>query len=73
MVVKLCRDALQSLPCVFHVADLTVRLGWKPRFAQEQLYRWSRQGVVCSLGGQSGVYANLIVSEYPDWEMAYVW
>lgn len=69
MVVKLCRDALQSLPCVFHVADLTVRLGWKPRFAQEQLYRWSRQGVVCSLGGQSGVYANLIVSEYPDWEM----
>jgi hypothetical protein len=69
MVAKLCRHALGSLPWVFHVADLTVRLGWKPRFAQEQLYRWSRQGVVCGLGGQSGVYANLVVSRYPDWEM----
>ena len=54
---------------MFHVADLTLRLGWKPRFAQERLYRWSLQGVVCGLGGQSGIYANLIVSKYPDWEM----
>lgn len=62
-------DLLRSLPWVFHVADLTLRLGWKPHFALQELYRWNRQGRVCGLGGQSGVYANLIVSEYPDWEM----
>lgn len=69
MVSTLRRDALESLPAVFHVADLTLRLGWKPRLAQEQLYHWRRQGLVCGLGGQSGVYANLIVSRYPDWEI----
>lgn len=69
MDANLRRDVLQRLPWVFHVADLTLRLGWKPRLAQEQLYRWSRQGLVCGLGGRSGVYANLIVSKYPDWEM----
>lgn len=69
MVAGRCRVALESLPLVFHVADLTLRLGWKPRFALQELYRWNRQGLVCGLGGQSGVYANLIVSKYPDWEM----
>jgi hypothetical protein len=69
MVTKRCRDVLESLPWVFHIADLTLRLGWKPRFALQELYRWNRQGVVSGLGGQSGVYANLIVSRYPDWEM----
>lgn len=69
MLASRRRDLLESLPWVFHVADLTLRLGWKPRFALQELYRWTRQGRVCGLGGQSGVYANLIVSKYPDWEM----
>lgn len=62
-------DQLKRLPRVFHVADLTLMLGWPPRFAQQELYRWNRQGRICGLGGQSGVYANLLVSKYPDWEM----
>lgn len=46
MVPDRCRVALESLPWVFHVADLTLRLGWKPPFALQELYRWSRQGLV---------------------------
>jgi len=69
MVNDLRRGALKSLPWMFHLADLTLRLGWNPRLAQEQLYRWRRQGLVCGMGRQSGVYANLVVSRYPDWEM----
>jgi len=69
MVANRCCVALERLPRVFHVADLPLRLGWEPRFALQELYRWNRLGFVCSLGGQSGVYANLIVSKYPDWEM----
>jgi len=69
MLESLYRDVLLRLPWVFHIADLTLRLGWKPRFAREQLYRWKRQGLVRGLGGQSEVYANLVVSTYPDWEM----
>lgn len=69
MAIHLHRDVLRRLPWVFHVADLTLRLGWKPRVAKEQLYRWSCEGIVFSLGSQCGVYANLIVSKYPDWEM----
>lgn len=69
MAANLHRDMLRRLPWVFHVADLTLRLGWKPRVAKEQLYRWSCEGIVLSLGSQSGVYANLVVSKYPDWEM----
>lgn len=64
-----CRTALESLPWVFHMVDLTLRLGWKPRFALRELYRWNREGLVCGLGGQSGVFANLVASKYPDWEM----
>ena len=69
MLAKRRHDLLNSLPWVFHVADLTLRLGWHPKVARRELYRWTRQGLVSSLGGQSGVYANLVVSEYPDWEM----
>lgn len=69
MVANRYPVALESLPWVFHVADLTLRLGWKPRFALQELYRWNRQGLVRGLGGQNGVFANLVVSEYPDWEM----
>ena len=69
MVANRCCVALESLPWVFHVADLTLRLGWKPRYALQEVYRWNRLGFVCGLGGQRGVYANLIVSKYPDWEM----
>ena len=69
MLASRRRDLLESLPLVFHLADLTLRLGWKPQFALQELYRWNREGRVCGLGGQSRVYANLIASEYPDWEM----
>jgi hypothetical protein len=69
MASKRCRAVLENLPWLFHVADLTLRLGWKPRFALQELYRWNRQGVVYGLGGQSGIYANLVVSKYPDWEI----
>jgi hypothetical protein len=69
MIANLRRDALERLPSVFHVADLTLRLGWKPQLAQKQLYYWRRQDLVSGLGGQSGVYVNLVASRYPDWEM----
>lgn len=72
MVTDMRRDALKSLPWLFHLADLTLRLGWNPRLAQEQLYRWRRQDLACDLGGRSGVYANLVVSRYPNWEMGRV-
>lgn len=69
MLTNRSNDILRSLPSVFHVADLTLRLGWKPRLALQELFRWKCREIVRGLGGQSGVYANLIVSEYPDWEM----
>jgi hypothetical protein len=63
-------DTLRRLPSVFHLADLTLRLGLRPRSIPRVLYIWNRKGYVCSLGGQSRVYVNLAVSNYPDWEMA---
>lgn len=69
MYAKGRHNSLDRLPWVFHIAELTLRLGWKPKVALRELYRWNRQGLVGYLGGDSGVYANLVVSEYPDWEM----
>ena len=62
-------SVLTTLPFVFHLADLTVSRGWEPHVARSRLYRWIKAGLVAPLGGLSEVYANLIVSQYPDWEM----
>lgn len=69
MIANPSFDVLRNLPGVFHVADLTVRLGWKPRLAQKRLYLWSCCGVISAMDRHSGVYANLIGSRYPDWEI----
>lgn len=62
--------SLHCLPCVFHVADLTVRLGLDPQASLRQLYRWNLLGQVRELGGRSGVFANLVADEYPNWDLA---
>lgn len=63
-------DGLRLLPHVFHLADLTIRLGWRPQESLRQNFVWRRRGHVLALGKNSGVFANLVVAQYPDWEMA---
>ncbi|MFG1344938.1 hypothetical protein V5F59_08595 [Xanthobacter autotrophicus DSM 431] len=65
-------DRLQSLPAVFRGADLTVRFQWTSKTASQYLYLWKRRGLVKGLGGHSDVFANLVKSQYPDWEQAVV-
>lgn len=69
MAIVAWHERLNSLPCVFHVADLTMRLGWAPQAALRQLFLWKKQGRVKGLGGQSWVFANLVADQYPDWEL----
>ncbi|MFG1223752.1 hypothetical protein [Xanthobacter wiegelii] len=65
-------ERLQSLPAVFRGADLTVRFQWTSKTASQYLYLWKRRGLVKGLGGHSDVFANLVKSQYPDWEQAVV-
>ncbi|MCL8385912.1 hypothetical protein [Xanthobacter aminoxidans] len=65
-------ERLQSLPAVFRGADLTVRFQWTSKTASQYLYLWKRRGLVKGLGGHSDVFANLVKSQYPDWELAVV-
>ena len=63
-------DGLRLLPSFFHVADLTIRFRWTAKAASRYLYHWKIQGYVVALGGQSGIYANLVVDKDPQWESA---
>ncbi|MFG1249969.1 hypothetical protein [Xanthobacter flavus] len=65
-------ERLQNLPAVFRGADLTVRFQWTSKTASQYLYLWKRRGLVKGLGGHSDVFANLVKSQYPDWEQAVV-
>lgn len=65
-------ERLQSLPAVFRGADLTVRFQWTSKAASQYLWLWKRRGLVKGLGGHSDVFANLVKSQYPDWEQAIV-
>lgn len=69
MAIVASHERLNSLPCVFHVADLTIRLGWAPQTALRQLFLWKKLGQVKGLGGQSWIFANLAADQYPDWEL----
>jgi hypothetical protein len=69
MAIVARHERPNSLPCVFHVADLTIRLGWAPQAALRQLFFWKKQGQVKGLGGQSWIFANLFADQYPDWEL----
>jgi len=62
-------NGLHFLPSVFHVADLAIRLGWKPRTSLRQIFLWQSQGLVERMGGRSGIFANLAVDQYPNWEL----
>lgn len=70
MTIVSVDEGLYGLPAVFHSADLTIRLGWKPRLAMRNLHIWQARGHAAALGGRSGVYANLIAARYPNWELA---
>jgi len=65
-------SALATLPFVFHLADLTVWIGWKPQAARRRIFRWVEEVLVAPLGCPSEVYANLTVSQYPDLSAAVV-
>lgn len=70
MTVVSVDEGLYCLPSVFHLADLTIRLGWNPGFAMRNLHVWRARGQVAALGGRSGAYANLIAARHPNWELA---
>lgn len=65
-------ERLRSLPELFRGADLTTRFRWSSKTASQYLYRWKLRGLVDALGGHSDLYANLLVSRYPNWERALV-
>lgn len=69
MILTLTIERLYVLPCVFHVADLSIRFGWVPQHAMRQLFFWKERGYVEELGGRSGIFANLAVDQYPNWEL----
>lgn len=62
-------EGLLLLPHVFHLADLTVRFGWGPRLSMQYLFVWKAEGRVSELGANCGVFANLAVARYPNWEL----
>lgn len=63
-------ERLRDLPAVFRGADLTTRFQWDSKNASQYLYLWKRRRLVQGLGGHSDVFANLLVTQYPDWEKA---
>lgn len=64
-------DGLDVLPPVFHIADLTIRFGWKPRECLQQLFRWKSHGKVKEMAGLCGIYANIATHQYPNWELGF--
>ena len=63
-------ERLKALPAVFRGPDLTIRFEWTSKTASHYLYLWKKRGLVQALGGHSDVFANLLRSEYADWEQA---
>lgn len=58
------RDRLMSLPSVFSVADLALVMQSSKLEASQYLWRWKTAGLVLALGGNSGVFVNLV--KYPE-------
>lgn len=63
-------ERLQSLPAIFSGKDLTARNQWTSKAASQYLYLWKKRGLVQALGGHSDVYANMLATPSPDWELA---
>lgn len=54
------RDRLLTLPDVFSVADLALVMQTSKLEASQYLWRWKGSGLVRAMGGNAGVFLNLV-------------